>query len=162
MHPVVRRIRALCDERRMSYAELGRRAGFTTQASQKWFRGESLPALETRMRIARELGIPFESLLDGATETTPPMTSDEVIEQYIQSPIGEDLSEEEARQLRLSAAWVPGNRALTWREVSTMAEFLRMRLRNPEQVVVLNPPGAPQAPTSGPPPLEPIKPRKRR
>jgi transcriptional regulator with XRE-family HTH domain len=139
-HPVVRRIRQLLAEHGMGVRELGRRIGVSPQGMQRWWRGEALPSLENRLGIAEVFGVPFLSLrIAGEDNVDSTGETEEAVESYIASEAGSDLTDEESRQLRLSSAWVPGPQALSAREVHQIAELVRMRLRHPEQLVVLNP-----------------------
>jgi len=147
MSRVVRRIRQLCLDRNLAFNELGRRVGVTPQAMQRWWRGEANPALETRLLIAEEFGIPFDSLrLGGEEHVDAEFQSEATIEEYLRSTLGQDLTSEERKQLRLSALWVPGTSPLSPRDVHHMAELIRMRLRQPERLPVLNPLPLPSPP----------------
>jgi transcriptional regulator with XRE-family HTH domain len=114
----------------VSFAELSRRTGISQQAMQRWWKGETIPELESRKRCAIALGVPVNALLlDTERESEDKDVNEAAIAAYIASDLGKDLSEEERTQLRLCGPWIPGDKPLTTREIHHMAEFVRMRLQ---------------------------------
>lgn len=141
MSPAAQKIRNLCKEYDVSYAELSRRTGISQAAMGRWWRGEVIPTLGSRRLVARALGVPIHQLILDGEDTYGDEaigTNGALIESYLDSPDGRDLTREEQRQLRLSVSWVPGHRPLVWSEVRQMADLLRARLREPSKTRVLN------------------------
>lgn len=140
--PIARKIEALLEERGLSKAELSRRTGISQQAMQKWWKGTSVPTLDTRRLIAHVLSIPLSDLLN-ETEERAKAESDKAIEQYIASPMGADLNQEQRDQLRLSIVWIDAHRPMQPREVHAAAELIRLRVRGGTDVPPpLNPKGS--------------------
>lgn len=140
--PIAHKIEALLAERGISKAELGRRIGVSQQAMQKWWNGTAVPTLETRRLIARALGLPLSELLNEAEEQAK-AESDKAIEQYIASPMGADLTQEQRDHLRLSIVWIDAHRPMQPREVHAAAELIRLRVRG-DLTPPMNPKGNPK------------------
>lgn len=131
---VAQKIRDLCGECNVTYAELSRRTGISQPAMGRWWRGEVTPSLSSRRLVARALGVPLSALIIEGEDIAGHeaiSTNEATIESFLSSEDALDLSEDEARQLRLSSGWVPGHRPLSMREVRAMADLLRLRLREP-------------------------------
>jgi len=138
-------IAALCAKHGVSWAELSRRTGISSSGIQRWLKGEVVPSLESRRLVARALDEPLSALLvEGEVQIDTPSLelsqSEREIDRYLASADAEDLTDDEARQLRLSAGLVPGRHPLNQREVRLMADLVRMRLRRPEELRAFNPP----------------------
>ena len=67
IHPVVRAIRDVCEERRISATELSKLSGAAEQSIRAWFRGELSPRLTTLERVctALDLQICLEYRMEG-------------------------------------------------------------------------------------------------
>jgi transcriptional regulator with XRE-family HTH domain len=151
MHPAAAAIRRLCKEKNVTFAWLSKETGISQPAMGRWFRGEVTPKLESRMLVARALGVPLADLLvegESATEDATWKVSESVIERYLESEEGRELTEEEQRHLRQSVSLLPGSRPLARSEVRAMADLIKLRLRSPDAFAkqVLNPKGTPTTP----------------
>jgi len=126
------RIRALCKEIGLPYAELARRSGFTVQAVGGWFAGTSSPTPESCIRVARALGIDADALTRDGPDVLPldeALRGRNAVRSYLESELGRDLNEEQREQLYRAAVWVPGRRGLfRMEEIHAVAAILRLRL----------------------------------
>jgi len=142
--PTAQRIRDICVAEGVAFAELSRRTGISTAAMQRWWNGESDPSLESVRACARALKKPVAAFVTEESDLSDgrAQANSQVIELYINGPLGQDLNEYERAQLRISRVWVPGDRTLDTREVHSLADVIRQRLREPQGgPPVLNPSG---------------------
>lgn len=125
--PFFLRIEALREQKRMSVKALCVAAEISLETYRKWKLGLTRrPDTETFERVAKALGVDLPAIIVGPEAAPPRDANDEVIEDYIVSPMGADLTAEQRTQLRRSKEWIPHQqRPLLPREVHSLADLIR-------------------------------------
>lgn len=69
----------LSEQRDLSQADLAKKAGASSSAVSKWWRGKAIPRLLEAAALAKALEVPIEALVDPEPEMPPKQDGDEII-----------------------------------------------------------------------------------